>query len=574
MRQAAPLGSAQRELARRDALPDRPRPRVVLPAQSSRCEHLGASRGCAAPPPRRRSTASSRRRRPRGRTAAGSGAAGAVALPVPAAAASSRARSRSTAYAKAADEQRVLGLEVVEDQRRCSRRGRRPRRRPGCAAKPRGRAPRRTVAARISSRRTSTFRAGHAWTLLAAALARRWRSVMSVSPYARCSTHAPFDAGALGPGAAALRRVARCCPAEAYTSTDGARLGAAAPLRRHLDLPRPRRRAVPEQGDAVTQRAVVVGDVPVLLTCEDSGRSAAFANTCRHRGHELLPDGGTSSKRASSARTTRGPTTSTASLHRGAGLPRTSTTFDPDDARAGRAAGRGLARLGVRQRDWRRRAPFAEHVGELDDAGRRRTRPERLVRRRAAHVRGRGELEGHHRELPRVLPLPADPPGAVPGQPADQRATTTTCPAPGSAARWTCATAWRRCRSTGASDGRADPRRRPDAGALPRAVAQPALSAAPRLRDDAPDGCRWRRTGPGSSARGTSCPATTAQVPDPAYAVDFWDLTNRQDWAACESVQRGLASPHFRPGPFAPNEDAVHQFVTMVARGYLGESQR
>ena len=28
---------------------------------------------------------------------------------------------------------------------------------------------------------------------------------------------------------------------------------------------------------------------------------------------------------------------------------------------------------------------------------------------------------------------------------------------------------------------------------------------------------------------------------DPAYAVDFWDLTNRQDWAACESVQRGLA---------------------------------
>ena len=40
-------------------------------------------------------------------------------------------------------------------------------------------------------------------------------------------------------------------------------------------------------------------------------------------------------------------------------------------------------------------------------------------------------------------------------------------------------------------------------------------------------------------------------------AVEFWDITNKQDWAACESVQRGLASPHFRPGPFAPNEDAV-----------------
>src|SRR5262249_29291776 len=58
---------------------------------------------------------------------------------------------------------------------------------------------------------------------------------------------------------------------------------------------------------------------------------------------------------------------------------------------------------------------------------------------------------------------------------------------------------------------------------------------------------------------------------DPGYAVDFWDLTNRQDWAACESVQRGLSSPFASPGPLAPDEDAVYAFVTMVARGYLGE---
>ena len=50
-------------------------------------------------------------------------------------------------------------------------------------------------------------------------------------------------------------------------------------------------------------------------------------------------------------------------------------------------------------------------------------------------------------------------------------------------------------------------------------------------------------------------------------AVEFWDLTNRQDWAACESVQRGLASPHFRPGPFAPSEDAVAQLVVDDRRG-------
>jgi glycine betaine catabolism A len=55
---------------------------------------------------------------------------------------------------------------------------------------------------------------------------------------------------------------------------------------------------------------------------------------------------------------------------------------------------------------------------------------------------------------------------------------------------------------------------------------------------------------------------------DPAYAVDFWDVTNRQDWCACESVQRGLRSRGFSPGPLGPGEDAVRQFIEMVARRY------
>ena len=59
---------------------------------------------------------------------------------------------------------------------------------------------------------------------------------------------------------------------------------------------------------------------------------------------------------------------------------------------------------------------------------------------------------------------------------------------------------------------------------------------------------------------------------DPGYAIEFWDITNRQDWQACESVQRGLGSPHAMPGPLSYTaEDAVYQFVTMVARGYQGE---
>ena len=53
--------------------------------------------------------------------------------------------------------------------------------------------------------------------------------------------------------------------------------------------------------------------------------------------------------------------------------------------------------------------------------------------------------------------------------------------------------------------------------------------------------------------------------------MEFWDITNRQDWAACESVQRGLSSPHASPGPLSPAEDAVYSFVTTIARGYLGQ---
>ena len=57
---------------------------------------------------------------------------------------------------------------------------------------------------------------------------------------------------------------------------------------------------------------------------------------------------------------------------------------------------------------------------------------------------------------------------------------------------------------------------------------------------------------------------------DPRYAVEFWDITNRQDWHACESVQRGLSSPHAVPGPLSAQEDAVYQYVTLIARGYQG----
>lgn len=56
---------------------------------------------------------------------------------------------------------------------------------------------------------------------------------------------------------------------------------------------------------------------------------------------------------------------------------------------------------------------------------------------------------------------------------------------------------------------------------------------------------------------------------DPGYASEFWDVTNREDFAACESVHRGLRSAGYRQGPFAREEDEVQAFMHMVARGYL-----
>jgi Rieske 2Fe-2S family protein len=42
---------------------------------------------------------------------------------------------------------------------------------------------------------------------------------------------------------------------------------------------------------------------------------------------------------------------------------------------------------------------------------------------------------------------------------------------------------------------------------------------------------------------------------NPSDAVEFWDMTNRQDWAICESVQRGIRSRVHQYGYYAPMED-------------------
>jgi Rieske 2Fe-2S family protein len=40
----------------------------------------------------------------------------------------------------------------------------------------------------------------------------------------------------------------------------------------------------------------------------------------------------------------------------------------------------------------------------------------------------------------------------------------------------------------------------------------------------------------------------------PADAIEFWNVTNRQDWHICELSQAGIASRVYAPGPYSPRE--------------------
>jgi Rieske 2Fe-2S family protein len=47
---------------------------------------------------------------------------------------------------------------------------------------------------------------------------------------------------------------------------------------------------------------------------------------------------------------------------------------------------------------------------------------------------------------------------------------------------------------------------------------------------------------------------------NPDDGVDFWDLTNRQDWHICELSQLGVASRAYTPGPYSQRECLSAQF--------------
>jgi Rieske 2Fe-2S family protein len=48
-------------------------------------------------------------------------------------------------------------------------------------------------------------------------------------------------------------------------------------------------------------------------------------------------------------------------------------------------------------------------------------------------------------------------------------------------------------------------------------------------------------------------------------AIDFWDMTNRQDWQVCELSQAGISSRAYTPGPYSNREDLLYAFDRMIA---------
>jgi Rieske 2Fe-2S family protein len=314
------------------------------------------------------------------------------------------------------------------------------------------------------------------------------------------------------------------------------------------------------------QVARMAGGTGVLLVRDENDRVHAFANVCRHRGHELLECGAAADRAVIQCPYHAWSYELDGALRVAPGMTDWGP-FDPDDF--------GLVPL--RRADWGgwvfvntdgRAGSFDAHLGALK-AILAPWEPESLVPlvTRAYDVAANWKLVHEnfhecyhcpliHPELCRVSPPASgdnfDPDGAgwLGGTMAlDERATTMSLNGAGGAPPRPGLDAQQRRRVVYVGLG-------PDV----LISAHPDYVLTHQLTPLAPDRtrveCQWLF-------------ATGASF-DPAYAVDFWDVTNRQDWAAIESVQRGLSSPAYVPGIFTPREDAVHRFVTGIARAYTG----
>ena len=58
---------------------------------------------------------------------------------------------------------------------------------------------------------------------------------------------------------------------------------------------------------------------------------------------------------------------------------------------------------------------------------------------------------------------------------------------------------------------------------------------------------------------------------NPDEAIEFWDLTNQQDWHVCELQQQGTKSRAYTAGRYSSMESSVHGFDLLVADRYAAD---
>lgn len=383
------------------------------------------------------------------------------------------------------------------------------------------------------------------------------------SPLKGVATDSPIDPTVLHPVLEPLSQ-ARTLPAAAYTSAEVL----AWERERFFEgswVCVGRGSALGEVGD---QTAVQVGSEGVLLVRDADRILRGFFNVCRHRGHELLECGATSNHRA-----IRCP------YHawvygldgRLKAAPRFQHLSPADPAWEGLVQAPVVEWLGwVFVNSSGDAVPFEDHVGNLTDHM-QPYQPERLIASATHRYEVRANwkviVENYHEcyhctnihpELCRVTPPTSgesyEPTGYWVGGSMDLMPHAQTMSLTGE--------------SLGVTIPGLDERRGRQVfyfGLFPNLLISPHPDyvMTHRLEPLAPDltgiECQWLFP-PEASERESF---------DPSYAVEFWDLTNEQDWHACESVQRGAASSGYRQGPLALEEDNVHQFQAMVAGGYL-----
>ncbi len=44
---------------------------------------------------------------------------------------------------------------------------------------------------------------------------------------------------------------------------------------------------------------------------------------------------------------------------------------------------------------------------------------------------------------------------------------------------------------------------------------------------------------------------------DPSGAIEFWNMTNKQDWEVSERSQKGISSRAYTPGPYSELESMI-----------------